>query len=106
MNLKRGLLRLWIIATVLWLAGFVWYFWTHLCIYSTDNRLMCLVGEDDWVGRLSEFSISTYGRLSMIALSVPVGVLLIGYAIAWAYKQLFFNPKPVRTWKKQLGQDR
>jgi hypothetical protein len=87
MNVRHGLLRLWIVASLLWLVAFVvWYFWTQ-CGYSVPGKTdMCWTGEGDWVGDIRYFSIGTYARLFAIALSVPIGVLFVGYLLAWVLR--------------------
>jgi hypothetical protein len=82
MNLRRGLFRVWIAATFLWLAAYALYFWST-CFYSADDTLMCWIGDEDWTRPISGFSIRDYVRLSMIGLSVPLGTLLVGYVCKW-----------------------
>jgi hypothetical protein len=85
MNLRRGLFRLWIAASLLWLIAYVAYLWSR-CIYmdTTDGTMLwCWSGEGDWVGSPRYFLIAAYARLFAIAVSVPLGMLIVGYALAW-----------------------
>jgi hypothetical protein len=88
----RGFYRLWIAASLLWIAAFLgWYFWKG-CFYGAevflgeDQRLWCWSGEGDWYEAVGEFSAGTYARLIAIILIVPIAMLLIGYIIAWVVR--------------------
>ena len=88
----RGFYRLWIAASLLWIAAFLgWYFWKS-CFYGAevflgeDQRLWCWSGEGDWYEAVGEFSAGTYARLIAIILIVPIAMLLIGYIIAWVVR--------------------
>jgi hypothetical protein len=70
MNLRRGLFRLWIVATLLWVAAFAWY--VSDCSYLAD-RLTCRVADT--------IVIRDYVSLSAIALGVPLGLLFVGYPL-------------------------
>jgi hypothetical protein len=85
MNLKRGFVRLWIVASLLWIAAFIWYLRAS-CSYSADDVLDCWTGDEDWMMPISYFSIRDYARLGMIGASVPLGLLFFGYVIAWVAK--------------------
>ena len=94
----RGFYRLWIAASLLWIIGFLgWYFWKNCfseaeVFLGEDNRLWCWSGEGDWYGPVSEFSIGTYARLIAIILIVPIVMVLVGYIIAWVVRG-FARPK-------------
>jgi len=93
-NLRRGLFRLWIAASLLRLAAYVAYLWARCAYVDTvdGTTLMCWTGEGDWVGGIQYFSIGTYARLFAIAVSVPLGMMLVGYLLAWVMRG-FLTPK-------------
>ena len=85
MNIRRGLFRVWILASACWITGYIWYFWAH-CFRLQDDTLMCMesYGYDDWAKPLSYFTFIDYLRIAGIVLSGPVIVIALGAAISWA----------------------
>jgi hypothetical protein len=82
MNIRRGLYRVWIVASVLWLAGFSWYFWNYYCFYD-GGTVLCWTGEENIFAALSEFSLRQYASVVANALLLPFLTLILGYAFAW-----------------------
>jgi hypothetical protein len=85
----RHFYKHWIAASLLWIVGFLgWYFW-RACFYGgnvflgADDRFWCWNGEGDWYEAVGEFSVATYARLIALILIVPIAMLLLGYIIAW-----------------------
>lgn len=82
MNWPRGLFRLWAIASVLWVVGYIAYFW-HSCLPETGTGdYWCFTGEfDDWTEPLRYFGWRQYSYNAGWTFGVPIAGLLIGSAI-------------------------
>ncbi len=74
-RIGRGLFRLWLIGTTLWIAAFVW-----------NGEFSCFVGSYPWCQWwvVSPLWQSTYLRVLMGAFGVPLAVLALGAALLWA----------------------
>lgn len=77
MNVQRGALRLWCVASLLWVAGSAWWL-----------DLDCALGDwsAPWCGLLADFGHylpSDYWRLAMIVLAPPAAALGLGASAVW-----------------------
>jgi hypothetical protein len=73
MNRWRGLLRLWLVGTAVWLIG--WAIFIRLtCHTLPDGKLMCQAAPGGWVARWGEFAAWSYFELLLLGLSVPAGI--------------------------------
>ncbi len=87
MNVKRGLLRLWMFGTVLWVLAVCFVGWTQLLepcwgqfdpVVSRDGRTMPLSLMGSW-----GVCIAHKMQIPGIALIPPLAVLALGYAVGW-----------------------
>jgi hypothetical protein len=74
MNWRRGLFRLWLLASVLWVGGCLW-----LLDYS------CFFGAYPWCNWwvVRPLLSSTYAEVLAKTFGPPVILFLIGYALLW-----------------------
>jgi len=82
MNVRRGLLRVWALLSVFWIAGWAFYVWESLL---TDGDFVAY--RTDFENAFKEpkdFSVSDYLRLGGIGIGFPIAVLGVGFAIGWA----------------------
>jgi hypothetical protein len=83
-NWKRGLLRVWVIASLIWLAGWLLYFWAT-CNLNPDNDLYCYTSFlDDWMKPAPYFTFLDYASIVATGMVVPIAALIIGFGILWA----------------------
>lgn len=88
MNTQRGLLRIWMIASVIWIIYLAWDFWQSCRLIPGTGRgaLWCDTGQDDWLTELKNIGLMDYGRGAVMALTPPIISLILGFAIAWTIK--------------------
>jgi hypothetical protein len=84
MNLRRGLLRLWLVLSILWIAAVCIHAYTEGILPPPSGYTLELKP-----GQLGD--VEVFGRLVLIdemhvawALGPPVAVLIVGAALAWA----------------------
>ena len=88
MNVNRGLLRAWIVCSLIWCAGWLAFVWTTcdrftgalelgVYCYTTLSRTMSL---------LQFFGLKEYAEIGATALAPPIAALIIGAGIVWAAK--------------------
>jgi hypothetical protein len=82
MNLRRGLLRLWIVLSALWIVFAIWRFWTS-CVPGSDGWLWCSIGDDDWIAELRYFGWRDAVRLALWLLGPPVACFVLGAIGLW-----------------------
>ena len=82
MNWLRGLFRAWVIASFIWMGGYVVYVW-HTCAGSLNKELWCLFGDNDWTERLSDFGLREYSYHATWLIGPPILVLIGGIAVRW-----------------------
>jgi hypothetical protein len=82
MNWRGGLIRIWIVATTIWLMAWGGYVWQS-CISNLE--IMCRTSLlDDWMSKPEYFGSREYMHLAVTAFMPPIAVLVIGFAIGWA----------------------
>jgi hypothetical protein len=84
MNLKRGLSRIWIIASLCWLAGWFVYVW-RTCTQPVELEITyCYTNLFSvWQAPIHHFTIWHYTYFILSAISVPIAMLIIGLAVWW-----------------------
>ena len=90
MNLRRGLFRVWITGSLLWMGGWLIFVWL-----SCDRRnipeplggghaIFCRTSLlDDWMTQTRYFDFTDYGHIVGTALGPPVAFLAAAYALGW-----------------------
>ena len=87
LRVARGLFRIWIIVSIVWLVGWLWYVWAT-CKPVTGNELLlyCYTSFfDDWMGPVP-FTFLDYAKLIATGMVVPIVVLAFGSALVWAFR--------------------
>jgi hypothetical protein len=91
MNLKRGLFRVWLVASGVWVAGWLIYIWAtcdlkHVPGDEPPNQYVtvCYTNFSGWMTQVSYFTIWDYGSIALSALAVPVGAFILGFCAFWA----------------------
>jgi hypothetical protein len=91
MRMTRGLFRVWVVAAVVWLAGWITYVW-ETCLHehrpgspSGELGTYCYTNVfSDWMSPYSFFTVWDYARIIISGASIPLVVLLFGAAVGWA----------------------
>ena len=87
MNVRRGLLRLWLFASTLWLISWAAYVWLSRIEAAEDTtREPFLAFHTDfgkgWTAA-SDFALGDYLSLAAIGIGIPLAVLMLGFAACW-----------------------
>jgi len=89
MNARIRLLRLWVFASLIWLASWAAYMWFSRLEEAEDPTRTFLAFHTgfgkEWK-EISEFGFEDYLSLSAIWLGIPLAVFVLGYAI-WRARQ-------------------
>lgn len=92
MNWTRGLFRVWVIASVVWVGGWTAY------VLTTCNRVhvpgspegtltkVCYTGLSGWQSQVPSFTFADYASLVATGLGIPLIVLGLGAGVAWIAK--------------------
>src|SRR5437870_1511027 len=94
MNVKRGVLRIWLVASATWVVGWAGYVrWTcQRVLYGpTEGQWFCYVGFSDWMPFVSDFGFIHYASLASVALGVPLTILVLGAGTWWAITGFRFD---------------
>ena len=91
MNLRRGLFRIWIVASLIWFVGWLWYV-RATCIQSvaagkqgTSIVQFCYTSlYSDWMGQPQDFTFWDYASIGATGIGIPFAVLILGGGILWA----------------------
>jgi len=94
MNFKRGLFRIWVVVTVLWIAAWAYYVWDYCVLREYQYGIACFSGSINMelhVGSTIEriLSFHSYRRLFAILLGPPIVLLVAGF---WVVRG-FFSPQ-------------
>jgi hypothetical protein len=99
MNWKRGLLRTWVLGSLLWLAGWLIYVWQSCYTQEIPASLgggrakFCHTSLlSDWDSQPQYFGFSDYVHIVATGIA-PIACLVIGYGIWWVV-QGFGNRPP------------
>jgi hypothetical protein len=89
MNRKRGLSRIWLLGSSLWIAGWLVFVWQS-CVPQAGaspislGLMFCRVSLfDDWMMQPRYFGFTEYGYIVGTALSLPVLCLVLGCIVWW-----------------------
>jgi hypothetical protein len=95
MNLRRGLFRLWLVASCAWCVGWLIYF-GHTCQPRANVPLIyCrLLLLNDWVHHSENFTVDDYLNITLSGLAVPVAAFILGLAGLWAVEGFKTRSKP------------
>lgn len=102
MNLKRGLFRLWLLGSGIWLAGWFIFIWAtcELKQYpgSGDKPWeayvqICYTGFSSWMTQVRNFTVWDYASIVGSGLAVPVAALVIGLGVLWVKDGFKSRPK-------------
>ena len=90
MNARIGLLRLWVFASLLWLASWAAYVWFSRLEEAEDPTERTFLAFHTGFGKewkeISEFGFEDYFSLSAIWLGIPLAVFVLGYVV-WRARQ-------------------
>jgi hypothetical protein len=94
MKLRRGLFRVWLVASCVWFAGWLVYVW-HTCQpQGSQLSVYCRMSLfDDWVKQPQYFTLSDYASIIVSGLAVPIGAFILGLAALWAADGFMERPK-------------
>ena len=82
-NWKRRLLLAWIVASLLWLGGWLVYIKLSCGAEAPDEPELCYTNMfSDAMS--SHFTLGDYASIALSGVAVPLAVLVIGAAIWWA----------------------
>jgi hypothetical protein len=82
MNLRRGLFRLWIAASALWAAFWVWHY-VSLCSRMSTGDLVC---EGTREGRYTILYPFEPTRVGLILIGVPIAVFAVALILTWIFR--------------------
>lgn len=91
MNLRRGLLRIWAVGSILWLIGWPAYLWESCdpvvgtASFTHPPIEICRTGLGDWKA-VDDLTLGDYASDVGVAFALPIGALALGYAVAWAVR--------------------
>jgi hypothetical protein len=91
MNLRRGLFRIWIVASLIWFVGWLAYVWatcTPMHISGTpENEYVqfCYTSLfQDWMRQRQDFAFWDYASIGATGIGIPFAVLILGAGFLWA----------------------
>lgn len=84
MNVRRGLFRLWIVASVVWVAIWFTFIWATCTTHANGQVTFCSTDFSGWQSEWGGFTFWDYARIAEIALGIPVLILALGSALLWA----------------------
>jgi hypothetical protein len=94
MNLKRGLFRIWVVASLIWFLGWLAYVWATCLPQENSVEVYCYTSLfDDWMSPVSYFSLRDYARIGAMGIGPPIAVLVLGFSILWAADGFRSHPK-------------
>jgi hypothetical protein len=94
MNLRRGLFRIWVVASLIWLIGWHWYVWAtcetkHIPFSSQGEPWkeyvkFCYTGFGEWMTQVQNFTFWDYASIAATGVGVPIAAFVIGFGLLWA----------------------
>jgi hypothetical protein len=93
-NLRRGLFRVWVVTSLLWFIGWLWY-----VLATCETKYLpgsapgepwkeyvkfCHTGLGEWMKQVRDFTIWDYAAIGVIAVGVPIAALMFGVGALWA----------------------
>jgi hypothetical protein len=85
-NVRHGLFRLWIVASVIWVVAWLSYIWATCETHGNANAHLtyCYTDFSGWMSAWESFSFWEYARIAGVALGFPAAILIVGWALLWA----------------------
>jgi hypothetical protein len=84
-NLRRGLFRVWVVASLCWVGAWLGYVWATCVTPPGQTVYFCRIGLfDDWMKQITYFTFWDYLTFAVSTLSVPIILLTLGSAVWWA----------------------
>src|SRR5262245_1944818 len=87
MNVRRGLLRLWLFASTLWLISWAAYVWLSRIEAAEDPTGEHFLAFHTDFGRgwkaVSAFALGDYLSLAAIGIGIPLAILILGCGAWW-----------------------
>jgi hypothetical protein len=85
--MKRGLLRLWLFVSAIWLASWAAYVWGSRLDGAEDatgERILAFHTDfgKGWT-ELKDFALGDYLSLAAIGIGIPLAVLILGCGVWW-----------------------
>jgi hypothetical protein len=100
MNIRHGILRLWLVMSAIWLASWGAYVWGSRIDGAEDahgERLLAFHTDfgKGWT-ELKDFGFGDYLSLTAIGIGIPLAVLMVGYGVWWVAGGFKRNPNRTR----------
>ena len=89
MDLRRGMLRIWIAATIVWLIVWGFRLFVLLACRPGGDHFVCL---DFWYGTVSEPALP-YWIEALCAVAPPLLLLVIGRVLLWLVERSWGGPQ-------------
>jgi hypothetical protein len=87
MNVRRGLLRLWLFASTLWFISWAAYVWLSRIEAVEDTTGQSFVAFHTDFGKglkaVSDLALGDYLSLAAIGIGIPLAVLILGCGAWW-----------------------
>ena len=83
MNWRHGLFRLWLVATLGWMA--IWFILVSIaCHRHPDGRMNCETLSSHWIAEWIDRTRWTYLTIGLVGFAIPALLLVIGASLVWA----------------------
>jgi len=87
LQIRHGLLRLWLLMSAIWVASWGAYVWSSRIDGAEDahgERLLAFHTDfgEGWM-ELKDFALGDYLSLTAIGIGIPLAVLILGYGAWW-----------------------
>jgi hypothetical protein len=79
LRITRGLFRLWLVFSLAWIVGCLWIL-DFSCFFKFTSGPWC----DYWI--VYPLTSSTYVKYLAVTFGVPLGALVLGSALVWAFR--------------------
>jgi hypothetical protein len=88
MNARIGLPRLWVFASLIWIASWAAYVWFSRLEEAEDPTERTFLAFHTGFGKgwkeISDFGFGDYFSLAAIGIGIPLAVFVLGYVVCWA----------------------
>jgi hypothetical protein len=99
MNWQRGLLRVWVVGSLVWFVGWIIYIAATCELKHVPGdaegvlTTLCYTGFSGWMTQYGSFTALDYASIAASGLSVPAAALLAGIGISWAVNGFHAGPR-------------
>ena len=83
MNVRRGLIRAWVLLSIIWLAAWAFYIWDSRLVATEDKFVAYHTDLGQGWTEPMDFVLANYLELVGIGLGPPASILAFGAAIGW-----------------------